>query len=104
MADDRVRCETDCDRYLPHSKGCEAALRGEYVGVPTRHTPVLNVPRRCEYFRPHQGAEDQRSAAERWPGFRENTRGAPSKPAPAPAEELPGDLLELLTPRERVDE
>jgi hypothetical protein len=65
-ADDRRRCIACMN--LTAGGACLAARRGERPGnAPRDYHPVLDVPRRCEHYRPKPGEPDQRPGAQRWP-------------------------------------
>ena len=63
LADDRIHC-TDC-AHLRGRVCAQAAMIGAIKG----YTPVLNIARRCEGFKPLATASDQRTGAQRWPSL-----------------------------------
>jgi len=75
--DNRRRC-TDCGNL--NERGlCLAAHRGEIVASGT-YTPVRDLLRRCEGFRPLPDDPDQRTAWDRWGTI----YGDPATPAAVP--------------------
>ncbi len=84
MTDDRQTCAA-CAHLDPHqpadytdknrvlilgTRRCRAAARRELPFVASRvYSPVLDVPRRCEGFKPKPGDADQRNGRERWPSL-----------------------------------
>lgn len=61
--DNRRRC-TDCGNL--NERGlCLAAHRGE-ITASRSYTPIRDLPRRCEGYRPLPDDHDQRSAWDRW--------------------------------------
>ncbi len=70
LADDRIHC-TDCANL--RGRICaQAAMLGASHG----YTPVLNIARRCEGFKPRPEALDQRTGAQRWPSLLIERHGA----------------------------
>ena len=68
-ADDRRTCQ-QCTSLSPDGR-CRAAGRGELPYVASRiYSPVLDVPKRCEGYRPTAADPDQRPGVERWPGLK----------------------------------
>ena len=59
--DDRIKCR-QCS-YLRGRICTQAALLGAGRG----YAPILEIARRCEWFKPLANAEDQRTGAQRWP-------------------------------------
>lgn len=60
-ADDRVTC-AECQH---HQRGqCGAWLR---LGAVRNYSPIADLPRRCDAFRPLLNALDQREGFQRWP-------------------------------------
>lgn len=66
--DDRIAC-TDCAN-LADDQRCRVArpVRGALVVAAYGYSPVM-IPKRCEGFMPLDGAADQRTGRERWPGL-----------------------------------
>ncbi len=68
VTDDDRRCCNDCVNLTAREHRCLAAWRGERPGNAARnYHPVIDVPRRCERYKPQPSEQDQRTGAERWP-------------------------------------
>lgn len=78
--DNRRRC-TDCDNL--NERGlCLAAHRGE-IKASRSYTPIRELLRRCEGFRPLPDDPDQRAAWDRW-GTIYGNPATPAAVSPAP--------------------
>lgn len=78
--DNRRRC-TDCDNL--NERGlCLAAHRGE-IKASRSYTPIRDLLRRCEGFRPLPDDPDQRTAWDRW-GTIYGNPATPAAVSPAP--------------------
>lgn len=78
--DNRRRC-TDCDNL--NERGlCLAAYRGEIVASRS-YTPIRELLRRCEGFKPLPDDPDQRTAWDRWGTIYTNP-ATPAAVSPAP--------------------
>ena len=62
-SDDRITCPT-CSEFRVATGACLAAKRMPDVG--NKYHPVSELPRRCEFYLPRKGVEDQRPGVERW--------------------------------------
>jgi len=66
--DDRITCRL-CAELRGSDRG-EMLCRSRLVNGKARaHAPCLDLPRRCEGFRPMRHAEDARDGVQRWPGL-----------------------------------
>ena len=64
--DDRVFC-TDCREYSKSGR-CLSAARGERRDVASSYSPAdVDLPKRCVFFSPKDGAKDDRLGCERYP-------------------------------------
>lgn len=66
--DARITC-ADCG-WLHPTGDCRAAVSGLVVGVTRRYSPVRDLKRRCEAYRPLPHHRDQRTGEQRWPWLR----------------------------------
>lgn len=65
--DDRVTCATCLN--LAAAGRCLAAARGQIPCASPQYSPIPELKRRCEAYRPHRMDPDQRTGTERWPGL-----------------------------------
>lgn len=67
IPDDRVTCRPQCREFAPDAS-CRVARRRSRRDVHSQYGPgEPDLPRRCEFFRPHADAEDQTPGRKRFP-------------------------------------
>jgi hypothetical protein len=65
--DDRIKC-----RQCAHLRGFQCT-QAAALGAARGYTPIPDIPRRCERFKPPATDDDQRTGAQRWPNLKNVT-------------------------------